>query len=79
VLLLLAANLAFFAWTRGWLGPVLLPPMSSEREPERLSQQVRPEAITVLSPAAAEAARRAEAASEAARAAASAPLARPAR
>lgn len=47
VVLLLLANLAFFAWARGWLGA---PPHHAEREPERLAAQVRPEALTVLPP-----------------------------
>jgi hypothetical protein len=64
--LLLTANLAVYAWTQGWLSPLAMPPMSSEREPERLAQQVRPESIKLLSPqAAAEARRAAQAASSA--------------
>ena len=58
VLLLVAANLAFFAWTQGWLAPMLKPPMSSEREPERMSQQLRPETVRLLDDPAARAARR---------------------
>jgi hypothetical protein len=50
VLCLLAANAAVFAWGRGWLMPLWLPPGASEREPERLRQQVRPDSITVLGP-----------------------------
>jgi hypothetical protein len=57
-LLLLAANLVFFAWAQGWLNPVLMAPMSSEREPDRLSAQVRPEAIKLLGANEAERARR---------------------
>ena len=45
VLLLLLGNVAFYAWTQGWLGT---PPRHGEREPERLAAQVRPEAMTVL-------------------------------
>lgn len=68
--LLLAANLAFFAWTQGWLSPLLMPPMSSEREPERLTQQLRPASISLLDPqAAADARRAADAAASAASAA----------
>lgn len=49
--LVLAANAAFYAWTQGWLSPLLpLPPSLAGREPERLQRQVRPESITVLSP-----------------------------
>lgn len=74
-LLLLAANLLFFAWVQGWLGPVLMPPMSSEREPDRLAAQVRPEVITLLGTNEAERARRAasERGAAASAAAASAP------
>jgi len=45
VVLLLLANIAFFAWSRGWLGA---PPHHAEREPERLLAQVRPDVVTVL-------------------------------
>lgn len=55
VVLLLLANAGFFAWTQGWLAPVL-PPRAEVREPERLAAQLRPELITVLSPKAASAA-----------------------
>jgi hypothetical protein len=48
VLLLVLANLAFLAWTQGLLSPLARPPMSSEREPERLNLQVQPERVTVL-------------------------------
>lgn len=51
---LLLANLAFFAWTRGWLG--LPAPDDREREPQRLAAQHRPEVVTVLLPTAASAA-----------------------
>jgi hypothetical protein len=53
VFLLLLANALFFAWTSGWLAPILPGPQAGEREPERLARQVRPERITVLSPKAA--------------------------
>jgi hypothetical protein len=56
VLLLLVGNLAFWAWSKGWLAPVAPPPRQGEREPERLNNQVRPEAVLVLSPTAATAA-----------------------
>jgi hypothetical protein len=48
VLLLVLANLAFLAWTQGLLSPLAHPPMSSEREPERLTRQVQPDAVKVL-------------------------------
>lgn len=48
---LLAANVLLFAWTQGWLGTFApSPPALQGREPERLQQQVRPEALTVLRP-----------------------------
>jgi hypothetical protein len=50
VVLILAANLLFFAWARGWLTPVVEPPHHGEREPERLALQVRPETIRLLPP-----------------------------
>lgn len=53
VVLLLLANVAFFAWARGWMGA---PPHHAEREPERLLAQVRPEVVTVLPPSTAGAA-----------------------
>lgn len=55
VLLLLLANVLFFAWARGWLAPVL-PPRADHREPERVAAQLKPELITVLSAGAASAA-----------------------
>jgi hypothetical protein len=55
VLILLAANVAFFAWSQGWLAMVGLAP-ANERDPDRLGQQVQPETVRVLSPAAASAA-----------------------
>jgi hypothetical protein len=54
-LLLVLANLAFFAWTRGWLDPITGSPQS-QSEPGRLAQQVRPETIVLLDPTAAAAA-----------------------
>lgn len=60
---LLLANLLFFAWTRGWLSPGLLPPPhAGEREPERLAAQRRPESIKLVTPQAASAAAAAAAA-----------------
>ena len=54
--LLLVANLLFLAWAQGMLTPWWPPPGASEREPERLRLQVRPESVIVLSPQAASAA-----------------------
>jgi hypothetical protein len=53
---LLVANVAFFAWARGWLAPLASPPRQAEHEPQRLAAQVRQDAIVVLPPKAASAA-----------------------
>jgi hypothetical protein len=58
VLLLLLANGAYFAWARGVLQPIGLAP-AQQTEPQRLAQQIRPEALRVT---AGEDARRLEAA-----------------
>ena len=50
VVALLAANLAFYAWTQGWLDDVVGVRATGDREPERLARQVRPELIRVLPP-----------------------------
>jgi hypothetical protein len=54
--LLVLANLLFFAWARGWLAPMAQPPLSGSREPQRLAAQVHPERVTVMAPVAASAA-----------------------
>ena len=46
VILLLAANAAWFAWSQGWLRGVGMGPAQT-REPERLERQVRPETLQV--------------------------------
>ena len=56
VLLLLSANIAFYAWTQGWLDNLIGVRAGGDREPERLARQVRPETVRVLSPRAASAA-----------------------
>lgn len=50
---LLIANLAYFAWTQGWLSPWIGASPTGERDPERLERQVNPQAVQILSPAAA--------------------------
>ncbi|MGR4868628.1 sporulation protein [Variovorax sp. LARHSF232] len=48
LLALVLANGLYFAWTQGGLAAFgLLPASFSEREPQRLSQQVRPEALQI--------------------------------
>jgi hypothetical protein len=47
VLLLFLANAAYFAWSQNLLAPVGLVP-AQQSEPQRVAQQVKPEAIRVL-------------------------------
>lgn len=56
VVLLLLANLLFFAWSRGWLEQITGSRVHPEREPERLARQVNPELVVILPPGAAPAA-----------------------
>jgi hypothetical protein len=49
-LLLVIANLLFFAWTQGWLDGVTGVRAQGDREPERLARQVRPESVRILAP-----------------------------
>ena len=46
--LLLLANAPFFGWSQGWLAPAFPAPRTGEREPERLTAQVRPESVVIL-------------------------------
>ena len=48
IVALLLANLAFFAWTRGWLDTVVGVRPTGDREPERMLREVRPELIRIL-------------------------------
>ena len=45
---LLVANLAFYAWSQGWLDGVVGVRSIGDREPERMARQVHPELIRVL-------------------------------
>jgi hypothetical protein len=47
VVLLLVANLGYYAWTRGALALFGTEPARSEREPQRLTQQVRPQMLQI--------------------------------
>jgi hypothetical protein len=47
VLLLLLANLAFFAWSQGHLRMLGFGP-AQQAEPQRLTQQLRPQLLRVL-------------------------------
>ena len=62
---LLLANLAFYAWTQGWLDDVVGVRAAGEREPERLARQVHPELIRSLSSIEAAASRAASAVADA--------------
>ena len=48
VLALLLANVAFYAWTQGWLDSVVGVRATGDREPERLARQVRPEIVRIV-------------------------------
>ena len=48
VVMLLLANAGYLAWTKGWLASYGLAP-ASHSEPQRLTQQLRPEALRILS------------------------------
>jgi hypothetical protein len=50
VLALVLANGAYFAWAQGLLRPYGFAPVQ-QTEPQRLTQQLRPEAVTILSAA----------------------------
>ena len=56
LLLLLAANIFFLAWSQGWMAPAWPGPRLGQGEPQRLADQIRPEWVQVL-PAAAAASR----------------------
>ena len=49
VLLLLLANAGYFAWSHGTLAPYGFAP-AAQSEPQRLAQQLRPEALRILTP-----------------------------
>jgi hypothetical protein len=48
VLILILANGAYFAWSEGLLRAYGFAP-AQQREPQRLAQQIKPEALRVLS------------------------------
>jgi hypothetical protein len=49
VLVLVLLNSAYFAWSQGWLLGLGYGP-TQQREPQRLRQQIRPEALQLLPP-----------------------------
>jgi hypothetical protein len=48
LLAVLAANLAFLVWSQGWLAPSWPGPSPAQGEPQRLTNQVRPDGVRVL-------------------------------
>jgi hypothetical protein len=72
VMALLAANVAFFTWTLGWLDGVVGARALGDREPGRLAQQVRPDSVVILTPKAVAAAASSASAASAASAASTA-------
>lgn len=50
VLVLILANAAYFAWTKNLLAPYGFAP-ASQSEPQRMTQQIRPEAMRITVPA----------------------------
>jgi hypothetical protein len=50
VLVLLLANAGFYAWSHGWLNDVLGVQTGTQREPQRLKQQVHADQLTVIEP-----------------------------
>ena len=47
VIVLVLANAGYFAWTQGYLGGLGMAPLE-QREPQRLAQQLKPEALRLL-------------------------------
>ena len=47
VIVLVLANAGYFAWTQGYLGGLGMAPVE-QREPQRLAQQLKPEALRLL-------------------------------
>lgn len=50
VLTLLLVNLAFLAWSQGWLKAVVDVQLDAQHEPQRLQQQLHADRITVVTP-----------------------------
>ncbi len=49
VLLLVLANAGYYAWVRGLLAPYGFGPLA-QAEPQRMAQQIRPEAVRIFTP-----------------------------
>ena len=50
VLVLVLANIGFYAWTQGMLDGVIGARPTGDREPERMARQVNPDAVRVVPP-----------------------------
>jgi hypothetical protein len=50
VLVLVLANIGFYAWTQGMLDGVVGARPTGDREPERMAKQVNPDAVRVMPP-----------------------------
>ncbi|RZL04022.1 MAG: SPOR domain-containing protein [Rubrivivax sp.] len=50
VLVLLLANAGFYAWSHGWLNDLVGARPDTQREPQRLKQQVHADQLTVVEP-----------------------------
>jgi len=50
VLVLVLANIGFYAWTQGMLDGVVGARPTGDREPERMARQVNPDAVRVMPP-----------------------------
>lgn len=51
IAVLVLLNVAFFAWTQGWLDGLVGVRAQGDREPERLARQVNPESVVLLASA----------------------------
>lgn len=49
---LVIANALLWVWWQGFLGPLWEAPGQGDREPSRLLRQIKPEAVSVLTPGA---------------------------
>jgi hypothetical protein len=50
VVLLVLANLGFFAWTQGWFDAAVGARPRAEREPERMARQLQPQRVRIVPP-----------------------------
>jgi hypothetical protein len=48
VMALFAVNIVFYGWAQGWLDTAVGGKTTGTREPERMTRQLRPEAVRIL-------------------------------